>query len=364
MFGFILLESNTFYDQHLMQLMEGLRTAIRFTDLVDIGRQIGAIGALLYLSIKAFAIMAGEQRFEVITLFRPFIIAMCILNFGIVTRILDMPAAAANNTLTGAVIASSQQVRTDLEEKDRLTQRFWDRLIEITNEGKKQEQQEQTWLSSTVETLTPDVVNDILELSTTIVLYQRLMYAKLSIWLQGFVVTCLIATLKGLFYCIFFLQILILTILTALGPIAFGFSVLGPWRDSWSHWAGKYLSVTFYSVIAMLVMNIALLILDYGILQENARLSQILSQTASGPNAAEQFITEVLHFDNFIGYVLIAVFAVFGGMVSIPIISTWFINTAGTSGAIFNQGARAVQTAATATVGAVAKAGKAAAVAM
>ena len=57
----VLLKGNTFYDPNIMDLLEGLRQYItQDMNLAKVAQQIGAIGALLYLSIKAFSIIAGS----------------------------------------------------------------------------------------------------------------------------------------------------------------------------------------------------------------------------------------------------------------------------------------------------------------
>ncbi|MGH2645335.1 MAG: hypothetical protein ACRDE2_15380, partial [Chitinophagaceae bacterium] len=166
----------------------------------------------------------------------------------------------------------------------------------------------------------------------------ELMFQRLSYWIQGLIEKLASWVFKGLAYCIFFLQILLLAVLTCLGPLSFAFSIAGPFKDSWVHWISRYFAVTFYKDLALMVLSIAFAIYDYGLRQETSRTDQLLALK----DAPATFLKTFLHFSPSLGYVFIAAIVALGGIIAVPVIATWIIQTAGTGNTFLGTGAKAV----------------------
>ena len=71
---------------------------------------------------------------------------------------------------------------------------------------------------------------------------------------------------------------ILMHILLILGPISFALSIIGAFRDSWVQWTARYIAVSFYIAIGMIVLNMAILIISYGMQQEISRMQQILDK--------------------------------------------------------------------------------------
>src|SRR5690606_1159992 len=132
-------------------------------------------------------------------------------------------------------------------------------------------------------------------------------------------------------YCIFFIELILLHVLVILGPLSFAFSIAGAFKDSWVTWTARYISVSFYTFIGFIVLNIALAIIMYGLHQEIDRLEQIMAIK----DYKELFIKAINRSDSFIGFMLIAIVVALGGIISVPVITTWIIQTAGAGSAFF-----------------------------
>ena len=72
----------------------------------------------------------------------------------------------------------------------------------------------------------------------------------------------------------FFAREIGLGILTIAGPITFGLSVLPIWKDAWSSWVTRYLSLCLYGFVAYFIMAAALQLFKYGIEVQIGRYSQ------------------------------------------------------------------------------------------
>lgn len=351
---------NPLWDENLIDLFNGIKVALPDGTLATIAKQIAAIFALCYLAFKAYTMIVGEGRFEIMPLFRPFVIALCIINFGLITTLVGLPGQAATDTMGDKFHINSVSVDQALDEKKALSDSLFKELIAHTNEiapkfggvtgtgiGELPDIAKALPGAETVEVMG--------NLQSYITVYEQLLWMKLSMWLQQFIEWVVVAIFKGICYCIFFLQLIILAVLTWIGPISFAFSIASPFRNSWVHWAGKYIAVSFYSAIGYFILNLSFAVLKYGIDQEIDRYQEILSKK----DYFAMFGSMMLHIDNFIAFVFIALVVAVAGIIATPIISTWIVETAGTGNAIFGTGVKAVTGTAKAGTGAVTKAASA-----
>jgi hypothetical protein len=345
---FLLNTLNPFWDTNIMNLINGIKTALPDQSLASVAKEVAAVFSLIYLSLKAYAMMAGEGKLEIMPLFRPFVITMVIINFGLLTTIVGYPASAADSEAQTNFEGNALQMDQDLDTKTTLTDTLFSRLIQNTNELKK------LYYNDDNETVS-DQVDNVLSLGTKdlsanmmayITVYEQLLWVKLSMWLQGFIMWIVLGIFKGICYCLFFLQLILLYILTCLGPLSFAFSIAGPFKDAWVQWVARYIGVSFYSTIGFIVLNIAVAIMDYGLQQEIDRLTQVLAVK----DIQDQFLASVQHVDNFIGYLFIALVTAVGGIISTPVVATWIVQTAGAGNAFFGTYVQTVKGAGSAVV--------------
>jgi hypothetical protein len=181
------------------------------------------------------------------------------------------------------------------------------------------------------------------DLTATITVYEQMIWVKLSLWIQNLIMWVVVGVFKGVCYCIFFIQLILLHILLVVGPLSFAFSVGGAFRDSWVTWTARYISVSFFNTIGFMILNISTAIITYGLQQEIDRLNFVLSLS----NAQAQFIAVASQTDNFIGYLFVALLTSIGGIVSVPVISTWIIQTAGSGNVMFGAAVHSARTMAT-----------------
>lgn len=354
----LLSDLNPFWDQNILTLIEGIRQSLPDQALITVAKEIAAVFALIYLSVKAYTMILGEGRFEVMPLFRPFIIALTIINFNLVTEIVGYPGQAAGDLGKTSFEANATIMNHDMDTKKRLTDSLFAIIISHTTELKemyvdaaKGDQSE--FVDDLKNVVTLGTREAFYQLSAYVTVYEQLLWMKLSLWLQSFITWIVVGIFKGIAYCLFFLQLILMYILGVLGPVSFAFSIAGPFKDSWVQWVGRYVAVSFYSTIGFIILNIACAIINYGLLQEIDRLSQLLAKS----EVTEQFIASISHVDNFVGYLFIALVTALAGIISTPVISSWIIGTVGAGNALFST---YVQTARTGAATAAGVAGKAA----
>ena len=313
--------ANPFWDPYIIDFINQIKAAMVKMSLVTIAKEIAAALALIYISVRAYSMIAGDGRLDVMALFRPFIINLVILNMGTFTDVLTYPGTQAEKIMSTS-FDQNAAIINDLEDQRnseyyKIRQRVYDigdsskSLLHAANEGD---------LFSSIE-------NAVTDLGINLTLYAQVSMLEIQMMLTQVITNVVVGLFKGVAYSLFFISAIIMIILTLLGPIAMALSIAGAFKDSWVHWAGKVIAVSFYNAIGFVTLNVSCAILNYGFQQEIDRLGQILN---IGPQA--DFLAQVLHIDGYFVYFFIAIVVAIAGVASTPLVSTWFISTSGAGG--------------------------------
>jgi membrane-anchored glycerophosphoryl diester phosphodiesterase (GDPDase) len=115
-----------------------------------------------------------------------------------------------------------------------------------------------------------------------------------------------------------------------LGPFAVAVSILPAFRDSFSTWVARFVSVNLYSGIAYLVMYIMALMQKYALTSEISKYKELV-----GPDGTAGSMEKMMWFAGngvlSFGTVIIVFFIGAICMFTVPSISTWIISTSGIS---------------------------------
>ncbi len=354
---YLLNDLNPFWDPQIMSLIDGIKTELGTGGLVSVSLAIAAVLSLVYISVKAYAMMVGEGKFEIMMLFRPFIITLIIVNFGTYVTIVSWPGNAAGNGAKDKFTANAQSIDLAMDTKDELFNKTFQVLINLTNtmqaaKANPADPNASWWdklgtsISSTLQFELDDVQNHI-------TMVEQLIWMKLTMWTDDLISNIVLGIFKGVAYCLFFVQMIIQHVLICLGPLAFAFSIAGGFKENWANWTARYIAVTFYSYIGFLILNISGTIILYGANQEVSRLTQLLTYGGNLLSTGTQTTTDIAMFasgvqaiGSMIGYLFIALIVAIAGIVSTPIISSWIINAIGAGSAFFGTGVRAAEMAA------------------
>ncbi len=331
---------NKFWDPNIMDLIRGIQLQLGSGEFITVAKEVAAILSLMYLSVKAYAMILGEGRLEIMQLFRPFLITLVIVNFGLYASVVGGLGKAAAATEEGLFQANASHMDDLMFTKDSLGTTFWTRVLDSTSQIRNQiseqdninsdkviDQGDASWLVGGISKAVAHAQNAI---GSYITIYEQLAWAKLSMWMQGLIESIAFSVFKGIAYCLFFIQMILMHILLILGPVSFALSIIGAFRDSWVQWTARYIAVSFYTAIGMIVLNMAILIISYGMQQEISRMQQILNK-AVGPD----FYQSVIHIDNFLGYLLIGLLVAIGGIMTVPAVSGWIVG-GGDSGSVMH----------------------------
>ena len=333
------LQGNGVYEDGMMTLLAGLKDSIwaNFDLFITDAKALSAIFMIIFFAIKSYEMMAGDKRMEIMPLLRPFGLVMVILWWGAFVKVIAFP--------TDLVAAKTEEMyKSEQANVDDLRFTRADYMLKVANslytfqaQTEVAEKESDTWygrawdsVTSSVKEGISTVVSPLLELKNRLTVGLQLLLTQLlelaGIWLLRLAV-----------YIVFMIQIIYSTVLIILGPFAVAVSILPAFRDSFTTWIARFVSVNLYSGIAYLVMYLTALLQKYALTSEISKYKELVGEDGLGASIEKMAVfagNGVLSF----GTVILA-FAV-GAicMFTVPSISTWIISTSGITSASSNFG--------------------------
>ena len=335
----LLANPNPFWDPHILSLFDGIKAQLSTGSFVGTAKTLAAIVSIIYLSVRAYSMIIGEGSIQIMQLFRPFVFILIILNFPAFAQIVGSIGGTAQTSIQAKFQANAETCNALMVQKENLMKELTN-LIEtnkqrLIEERVKSERERRAGTAAAgtdvfgIEESINDFGNAMIQ---SLVLEAQITWARLSIWIQEMITYIVLALFKGVAYCMFFIQLILMHILLILGPVSFAISIAGPFSHSWIEWTRRYIAVSFYAAITFIVLNIALAIVQYGFEQEISRLTQILQQK----DVEEVFLASVTDIGNYLGLLIIALLTTVGGILQIPTGAGWIVGGDGGGGVMFN----------------------------
>ncbi|MEI6950247.1 hypothetical protein V9K67_23905 [Paraflavisolibacter sp. H34] len=160
------------------------------------------------------------------------------------------------------------------------------------------------------------------------------MRAELTFSIGKIIEYLVLCLFRACVYLVMFLQIVFSAILIILGPISFAISILPAFRDAYVTWISRFISVSFYSGIAYLVLNVTMSLVLFCLQLENNKFKYLLDS-----NQEITFQAWAAYYSpGTLGYFLVALLVGSAAMLTVPAISTWIVTTAGISSAASTAG--------------------------
>ena len=138
-------------------------------------------------------------------------------------------------------------------------------------------------------------------------------------------------------YIIFMLQIIYSTVLVILGPFSVVVSILPAFRDAFTTWIARFVSVNLYVGVAYLILYITGRLQQYALEVEIDKYEYLLS-TGGGADRLEKMAWLASNGFLSFGLVIVAFFVSAIAITTVPSISTWIISTSGISSAATTAG--------------------------
>lgn len=309
-----------FIDTSMLYLIEGLGNTISelFGSFIGISTVLAGTFALIFLGIESYKMMMGETELRVNTILRPFLIGLVIMLWVPFLGVIDAPCnaltQAGKEIFENQIQTVNQLQRTRAAIADSIT-------MKIVKQSAESEEAEALSTDEEVHRLgirLDGIVDKIQNLGIYVV-------GKIRQILFSFFETIIITIWQAIVYLIMFLgMIFFKSILAIVGPLAFAFSLLPSWRDAWSTWVSKYISVSLYGFIAYIDLAVSMAIIQYGIEDD----IDVLTQANLEDEAFTLFTCFASGFhNNFIPALIVSAIS----LLLIPKVAEWIVPSSGTS---------------------------------
>ncbi|NOW95964.1 plasmid transfer protein [Mucilaginibacter sp. SG564] len=328
------LQGDGVYEYGVMVFLKGLKNSVwtHFDLFITDAKALSAIFMIIFFAIKSYEMMVGDKQLEIMPLMRPFGLAMVILWWGTFVKVIAFPTdVVANQT---EQMFNSEQTTVDNLRLNRanLMLAVANSLYTYQAQTQVAEKESDTWygqawdsVTSTVKQGISTVVSPLLELKNRLEVGMQLLITQMleliGIWILRIAV-----------YVIFMIQIIYSTILIILGPFAVAVSILPAFRDSFSTWIARFISVNLYNGIAYLIMYLTGLMQEYALTSEISKYQELVGKDGLNANLEKMALfagNGLLSFGTVIIVFLIGAICMF----TVPSISTWIISTSGISSA-------------------------------
>jgi hypothetical protein len=328
------LQGDGVYESGVMAFLKGLKDSVwaHFDLFITDAKALSAIFMIIFFAVKSYEMMVGDKHLEIMPLLRPFGLAMIILWWGPFVKMIAFPTDLVANR-TEQMFKSEQTIVNDLRtNRAELMLAVANSLYTFQAQTEVAEKESDSWygqawdsVTSTVKEGIGTVVSPLLELKARLQVGMQLLVTQflelLGIWILRLAV-----------YIIFMIQIIYSTILIILGPFAVAVSILPAFRDSFSTWVARFVSVNLYSGIAYLIMYLTGLMQEYALTSEISKYKELVGQNGLNANLEKMALfagNGILSFGTVIIVFMIGAICMF----TVPSISTWIISTSGISSA-------------------------------
>jgi len=337
---FNFLQGNGVYEEGMMHFLTQMKSTIwtHYDAFIADAQALSAIFMLIFFAIKSYELISGDKRLEIMPLLRPFGLSMVILWWPIFTRVVAFPEEIVENRTLALFEGSQSDINALRMQRAKLMVEVADELFKVQAETEVAKKEADSWYEHAWESVQSSVKEGFSQLWNPVVEMRNRLQISLQLLTSSLLETLAIWILRISVYVIFIIQIIFSAILIILGPFSVAISILPAFRDSFSNWIARFVSVNLYSGIGFLVMYIASLFQHYALEAEISRYQELLGTSGASLEKLSWFAANgVLSF----GMVIITFIIGAITMFTVPSISTWIVSTSGVGSAVSEMGAGA-----------------------
>ncbi len=345
---FNFLQGNGVYEDGMMHFLQVMKASIwgSYDTFIADAQALAAIFMIIFFSLKAYEMMSGDKQLEIMPLLRPFALVMVILWWGTFTRVVAWPTTIIENK-TNALFNGSEVQLNDLRvQRAQLMVTVADSLMSMQAQTEVASNEAGTWYEKAWESVKSTVKDGFAQIWNPIIELRNRLQVGLQLLATSLLETLAIWILRICVYIIFFVQIIFSTILIILGPFSVAVSILPAFRDSFTTWVARFISVNLYSGIAYLVLYIATQFQQFAMEAEITRFQQLLDTSGNTMEKLSWFAS-----NGILSFGMVIITFLIGGltMLTVPSISTWIVSTSGITSAASTMGRGASSLGATVT---------------
>src|ERR1700749_2103583 len=333
------LQGDAVYETGMMTFLSGLKQSIwaHFDLFISDAQALAAIFMIIFFAVKSYEMMSGDKKMEIMPLLRPFGLAMVIIWWGGFVKMVAFPTDLVENQTEQMFNSVQSDVNGLRFTRANLMLQVANSLYTFQAQADVAEKESDTWygqawdqVTSTIKQGISDVISPLLELKNRLTVGMQLLFTQLlellAIWILRLAV-----------YIVFMIQIIYSSILIILGPFSVAASILPAFRDSFTTWIARFVSVNLYSGIAYLIMYLCGLMQEYALQSEISKYQELVGTTGT---TADMYKMAAFSANGILSFGTVIIVFVIGAicMFTVPSISTWIISTSGITSATSSAG--------------------------
>ena len=332
------MQGRDIYERPMMKFFEGMRD-YAFSGFVPFSSEaqtLACIFMLIFFAGKSYEMMSGDKQLEIMPLLRPFALSMVLMWWSPFCRVVAFPTDLIANKTEALYELKQKDIDAMRLERANYIHQVGEKLLymqaktEIASEGAKETNKGvgAQIIEGAKGFFAENIWNPIMEMrlrfSTGLSSLLTQLLEVLAIWI-----------LRVCVYLVFMLQIIYSTVLITLGPFAVAISILPAFRDSFTTWVARFISVNLYVGVAYLVLYLVGIMQEYTMAVEINKYKTLLDGTGGGmEKLAWLASTGILSF----GMVIVSSVVGAIAITTVPSISTWIVSTSGISSAASTAG--------------------------
>jgi hypothetical protein len=287
-----------------------------------------AIFMLLFFALKSYETMLGKEL-DILPLFRPFALLMVVLYWSQFVTIVSFPGQLVMERAKQKYEDNVSELDAKSVERRNLINLALYRINTMAGQVKETKELSDNWAVRMAQEASSAVVDAVQAVNDKLFSTYALLKSEISFWMGRIMEFLALCIFRLCVYLVMFIQIIFSSILIILGPFAFAISILPGFRDSYTAWIARFISVSLYTGIAYIVLNIVMSMLSYTMDQEISRLTFLLSA-----GEESNFMAWAAASPGLLGYYLVGL--LMGGvcMLTVPSISTWIVASSGINSAV------------------------------
>lgn len=303
----------------LFRQLEGyLRGDSRF--FVQDAQAIAAISMLLYFGIKGFGLLSGDEKWEIMPLLRPFALTLVIIFWTQFVNLIEYPFQVFEARTEALYDDGNEEVSLLMIERNQLITEYAKKLTEVSQDVEDADAEESDGIMGMIGVDIDDLIQEAKSLYLIVL-------TKIRYVIEQMINFIVLAFFQVCTYIVFFLQMFFKHVLIILGPLAFALSIIPAFKDSYTTWIGRFISVALYSTIARIVLITAMTFVKYALNFE----IQMYERLMADENA---FILYATTSNSISTSFIVALLTGAIAMLTIPVVSTWIVNTSGVGQAV------------------------------
>lgn len=262
----------------LLQAMSNIPSAMSDMTALGLAKSIGVCLALGVGSYECWMMMLGRKAVDVIVLLRIIIIAICIKNCGMITSMVQYPGKQLEAGAKAMAQSMNKQVAS-LEMKVAQKQASYLTKLRAVQDSIQTAQQvaaigeDADWwdkLTYNVENLGSTISNCAKRMAVT-------METKIAEWINDVIRFIGELIFQMSYYGMLVAQRCFLAIMLMFCPVMFALSLAPPFRNAWSQWVSKTISLSLWGFVVYMCLYYIDFILIYNLQKDLTAYDHLLN---------------------------------------------------------------------------------------